>query len=134
MCSERTSYRFALSADGTALTGRLTAIGFETWEGQKVPKSVVGYSTTARVGDTLTLHVAGHGLLSTRWPLTHPLKKMLLEGPGEPVLVRGGHLQRRGPLRRLSLPRGPRRRAPRLTRGCPPSRHQQFVPVGVPVV
>ena len=45
MCSERTSYRFALSADGTALTGRLTAIGFETWEGQKVPKSVVGYST-----------------------------------------------------------------------------------------
>ena len=90
MCSERTSYRFALSPDGAALTGKLTAIGFETWEGQKVPKSVVGYSTTARVVDTLTLHVAGPGLLSTRWPLTHPLKDMLLEGPGNPFWCKAG--------------------------------------------
>ena len=36
MCSERTNYRFALSPDGTALTGRLTSIGFETWEGRGV--------------------------------------------------------------------------------------------------
>jgi hypothetical protein len=90
MCSERTSYRFALSPDGASLTGRLTAIGFETWEGRKVPKSVVGYSTSARVGDTLTLHVAGPGLLSTRWPLTHPLKDMLLEGPGNPFWCKAG--------------------------------------------
>ena len=90
MCSERTSYRFALSPDGAALTGRLTSIGFETWEGRKVPKSVVGYSTSARVGDTLTLHVAGPGLLSTRWPLTHPLKSMLLEGPGNPFWCKAG--------------------------------------------
>jgi hypothetical protein len=90
MCSERLSYRFALSPDGASLTGRLTAIGFETWEGHKVPKSVVGYSTSARVGDTLTLHVAGPGLLSTRWPLTHPLKNMLLEGPGNPFWCAAG--------------------------------------------
>jgi hypothetical protein len=90
MCSERTSYRFVLSPDGTSLTGRLTAIGFETWEGQKVPGSVVGYSTSARVGDTLTLHVAGPGLLSTRWPLKHPLKEMLLEGPGNPFWCKAG--------------------------------------------
>jgi len=90
MCSERTSYRFTRSADGAALTGRLTSIGFETWDGQKVPKSLVGYSTSARVGDTLTLHVAGPGLLSTRWPLTHPLKNMLLEGPGNPFWCKAG--------------------------------------------
>jgi hypothetical protein len=90
MCSERTSYRFMLSPDGAALTGRLTSIGFQTWEGRKVSKSVVGYSTSARVGDTLTLHVAGPGLLSTRWPLTHPLKNMLLEGPGNPFWCAAG--------------------------------------------
>jgi len=90
MCSERTNYRFTRSPDGTALIGRLTSISFETWEGQKVPKSVVGYSTEARVGDTLTLHVAGPGLLSTRWPLTHPLKNMLLEGPGNPFWCKAG--------------------------------------------
>jgi hypothetical protein len=90
MCSERTSYRFALSPDGAALSGRLTVIGFETWEGRKVPRSVVGYTTSARVGDTLTLHVAGPGLLSTRWPLTHPLKDMLLEGPGNPFWCAAG--------------------------------------------
>jgi hypothetical protein len=90
MCSERTGYRFALSPDGAALIGRLTSIGFETWEGRKVPRSVAGYSTSARVGDTLTLHVAGPGLLSTRWPLTHPLKSMLLEGPGNPFWCAAG--------------------------------------------
>ena len=90
MCSERTRFRFVLAPDGTSLTGRLTAIGFETWEGQKVPRSVVGYSTDARVGDTLTLHVAGPGLLSTRWPLKHPLKEMLLEGPGNPFWCKAG--------------------------------------------
>jgi hypothetical protein len=90
MCSERTGYRFALSPDGAALIGRLTSIGFETWEGRKVPRSVAGYSTSARVGDTLTLHVAGPGLLSTRWPLTHPLKTMLLEGPGNPFWCAAG--------------------------------------------
>lgn len=90
MCSERTNYRFALSPDGTALTGRLTSISFETWTGTKVPKSAVGYITSARVGDTLTLHVAAPGLLSTRWPLTQPLKKMLLEGPGNPFWCAAG--------------------------------------------
>jgi hypothetical protein len=90
MCSERTDYRFALSPDGAALTGRLTSIGFETWEGRKVSESVVGYRTGARIGDTLTLHVAGPGLLSTRWPLTHPLKSMLLEGPGNPFWCAAG--------------------------------------------
>jgi hypothetical protein len=90
MCSERTNYRFALSPDGTALTGRLTSISFETWTGTKVAKSAVGYITSARVGDTLTLHVAAPGLLSTRWPLTQPLKKMLLEGPGNPFWCAAG--------------------------------------------
>jgi hypothetical protein len=90
MCSERTRYRFRLSPDGTALTGRLTSLSYETWTGTTVPRTAVGYRTPARVGDTLTLHVAGPGLLSTRWPLKHPLKTMLLEGPGNPFWCAAG--------------------------------------------
>ena len=90
MCSERNDYRFRLSPDGSRLTGTVTAISFETWEGAPVPASVPGYRTSARVGDTLHLYVAAPGLLSTRWPLEHPLKKMLFDGPGNPFWCAAG--------------------------------------------
>ena len=90
MCSERNDYRFRLSPDGTMLTGTVTAISFETWAGAPVPASVVGYRTNARVGDTMHLYVAAPGLLSTRWPLKHPLTKMLFEGPGNPFWCAAG--------------------------------------------
>jgi hypothetical protein len=90
MCNERNDYRFRLSPDGTMLTGTMTAISFETWAGAPVPASVAGYRTGVRVGDTMHLYVAAPGLLSTRWPLKHPLTKMLFEGPGNPFWCAAG--------------------------------------------
>lgn len=90
MCSERNDYRFRLSPDGTMLTGTVTAISFETWTGVPVSAAVAGYQTPVRVGDTMHLYVAAPGLLSTRWPLKHPLTKMLLEGPGNPFWCAAG--------------------------------------------
>jgi hypothetical protein len=90
MCSERNDYRFRLSPDGTMLTGTVTAISFETWAGVPVSAAVAGYRTSVRVGDTMHLYVAGPGLLSTRWPLKHPLTKMLLEEPGNPFWCAAG--------------------------------------------
>ena len=90
MCSERNDYRFRLSPDGTMLTGTVTAISFETWDGAPVSPSVADYRTNVRVGDTMHLYVAGPGLLSTRWPLKHPLTKMLFEEPGNPFWCAAG--------------------------------------------
>ena len=90
MCSERNDYRFRLSPDGTMLTGTVTAIRFETWDGAPVSPSVADYRTNVRVGDTMHLYVAAPGLLSTRWPLKHPLKRMLFDGPGNPFWCAAG--------------------------------------------
>jgi len=90
ICSERNDYRFRLSPDGRMLTGTVTGISFETWDGAPVPPSVAGYRTGKRVGDTIHLYVAGPGLLSTRWPLKHPLTKMLLEEPENPFWCAAG--------------------------------------------
>jgi hypothetical protein len=90
MCSERNDYRFRLSPDGTMLTGTVTAISFETWAGAPVSAAVAGYRTGVRVGDTMHLYVAAPGLLSTRWPLKHPLTKMLFEEPGNPFWCAAG--------------------------------------------
>jgi len=90
MCSERNDYRFRLSPDGTMLTGTVTGISFETWAGAPVSPAVAGYRTGVRVGDTMHLYVAAPGLLSTRWPLKHPLTKMLFEGPGNPFWCAAG--------------------------------------------
>jgi hypothetical protein len=90
MCSERNDYRFRLSPDGTMLTGTVTAISFETWAGAPVSATVAGYRTGVRVGDTMHLYVAAPGLLSTRWPLKHPLTKMLFEEPTNPFWCAAG--------------------------------------------
>ena len=90
MCSERNDYRFRLSPDGTMLTGTVTGISFETWAGAPVSAAVAGYRTGVRVGDTMHLYVAAPGLLSTRWPLKHPLTKMLFEEPTNPFWCAAG--------------------------------------------
>ena len=90
MCSERNDYRFRLSPEGTMLTGTVTAISFETWAGAPVTAAVAGYRTGVRVGDTMHLYVAAPGLLSTRWPLKHPLTKMLFEEPTNPFWCAAG--------------------------------------------
>lgn len=81
MCSERDLWTFTLSTDGTALTGTVTAVRFETSTGTTVPESATGAS---HVGDIMTLHIVRPGLLTSKWPLTYPLASMSTGDGGNP--------------------------------------------------